>query len=213
MKGDEKSMAIILTDADVLAIQRGDDYFLNNKGAKYYVEGNYERAIEYYRLAAAMGNVQSISNLGYCYMYARSIEKNMSLAMAYFIIAAEKNNVDAQYKLGNIYETGADGVEKDEELAIYYYTSAIRTINESYEEPERYPSLYLRVAQAHMPGGMMICDLKAAYQFLQIARRGFEIEKTEGIKYHTDALKATLRLLEESCFDNFREEPDEEDDD
>lgn len=200
-------MAIILTDTDVLAIERGDDIFLNNKGAKYYAEGNYERAIEYYRLAAAMGNVHSISNLGYCYMYARSIEKNMSLAMAYFKIAAEQNNVDAQYKLGNIYEKGADGVEKNEELAIYYYTLAIQTIDESYEEkPERYPSLYLCVAQAHMPGGKMICDLKAAYQFLQIARRGYEIEKAEGIKYHTNALEATLRLLEDPCFDRIREE-------
>ena len=214
MDGDDKPMAIILSDADILAIERGDYNFLNNKGAKYYAEEDYERAIEYYRLAATMGSAHSISNLGYCYMYARSIAKNMSLAIAYFKIAAEKNNVDAQYKLGNIYEKGADGVEKNEELAIYYYTLAIRTINGSYEEePERYPSLYLCVAQAHMPGGMMICDLKAAYQFLQIARRGYEIEKAEGIKYHTWALEKTLRLLEDSCFDSIREEMAEEDDD
>ncbi len=206
-------MATTLTKADILAIERGDCNFLNNKGAKYYNDGNYSHAIEYYRLAAAMGCVHSISNLGYCYMYARSIEKNMSLAMAYFTIAAKMNNVDAQYKLGNIYEKGAYGVEKNEELAIYYYTLAIRTINESYEEdPERYPSLYLCVAQAHMPGGMMISDLKTAYRFLQIARRGYEIEKAEGIQYHIEALEETLRLLEAPCFDSIREEMAEEED-
>ena len=204
-------MAIILTEADILAIERGDYDFLNNKGAKYYTEADYESAIEYYRLAAAMGCVYSISNLGYCYMYARSIEKNMPLAMAYFKIAAQKNNIDAQYKLGNIYEKGADGIEKNEELAIYYYTLAIQTINDSYvEEPERYPSLYLSVAKAHMPGGIMICNLKDSYRFLQIARRGYEIEKAEGVKYHTDALEATLRLLEDQCFDSIREEMAEE---
>lgn len=204
-------MATILTKADIFAIERGDYHFLNNKGAKYYANEDYASAIEYYRLAAAMGCTHSISNLGYCYMYARSIEKNIPLAMAYFKIAAQKNDIDAQYKLGNIYEKGVDSIEKDEELAVYYYTLAIQTIHESYdEEPERYPSLYLCVAKAHMPGGMMICSLKDAYQCLQIARRGFELEKAEGVKYHFKALEETLRLLDDPCFDCIREEMAEE---
>lgn len=204
-------MSVVLTKADLLAVESGDFDFLNNKGAMYYAEEDYESAIEYYRLAAAMGSVHAISNLGYCYMYARSIEKNMSLAMAYFKIAAQKNDVDAQYKLGNIYEKGAAGVEQDEEMAIYYYTMAIRTINGSYnEDPERYPSLYLSVAKAHMPGGMLFCSLKDAYLLLQIARRGFEIEKAEGVKYHLAALAETVRLMEDPCFDSIREEMEEE---
>lgn len=207
-------MAVKLTKADQLAIERGDSHFLNDKGAKYYVDGDYESAVEYYRLAAAMGCVPSVSNLGYCYMYARSIEKNMSLAMAYFKIAAREKNIDALYKLGNIYENGANGVEKNEELAIYYYTLAIQAINGSYEEePERYPSLYLSVGKAHMPGGLMSCSLKDAYRCLQIARRGYELEKAEGVQYHTGALEAALRLLEDPCFDSIREEMDEAEED
>lgn len=204
-------MAVALTKADFLAVEGGDRDFLNNKGAKYYTDGAYESAVEYYRLAAAMGCVQSLSNLGYCYMYARSVEKDMPLAMAYFTLAAQKQNIDALYKLGNIYENGADGVEKDEELAVYYYIQAVQTVNASYEEePERYPSLYLSVGKAHMPGGLMVCSLEDAYRCLQIARRGYEIEKAEGVQYHTEALAGTLRLLQDPCFDSIREERDAE---
>lgn len=200
-------MAVTLTNADYLAIQRGDYDFLNNKGAKYYTDGDYENAVEYYRLAAAMGSVQSVSNLGYCYMYGRSIEKNMSLAMAYFRAAAQKNDIDALYKLGDIYEKGTDGIEKDEEAAAYYYTLAIQKVHETrYDEADRYPSLYLSVAKAHMPGGIMPCNVKDAYRYLQMARYGFEVEEAEGVKYHKDAYKETLRLLEDPCFDNIREE-------
>ncbi len=123
-------MAVTLSLADLLAIQRGDCDFINEKGVKYYEAKDYKNAVEYYRLAAAMGSVDAISNLGYCYMYSRSIEKNMSLAMGYFKTAAQKGSIDAMYKLGNIYENGATGVEKDQEAAIYYYTLAIRTISE-----------------------------------------------------------------------------------
>lgn len=206
-------MGITLTNTDYLAIERGDAPFLNDKGAKYYTESDYEKAIEYYRLAAAMGCVHSISNLGYCYMYGRSIPRNMSLAMAYFRAAAQKGDIDAMYKLGNIYEKGADGVPSDQEMAVYYYRLAIRTIEEDYNDPERYPSLYLSVGKAYMPGGMMFCDLKGAYQLLQIAKRGYEIEKAEGVKFHAEAYAEVLRLLDDACFDSVRDELEDDEED
>ena len=100
-----------LTTTDYFAIEEKDYNYINDKGAKAYALEDYATAIEYYRLGAAMGSVHSIANLGYCYMYARSIPKNMDLAMAYFRLAAAKNDIDALYKLGNIYKNGANGVQ------------------------------------------------------------------------------------------------------
>lgn len=198
-------MAISLTNADNLAIERQDCYFINDKGVKYYKDGDFAQAVEYYRLAAAMGSVQAVCNLGYCYMYARSVEKNMALAMAYFKSAGQKNNVDALYKLGSIYEKGSEGIEIDNELAVYYYTLAIRAINASgSESPENYPSLFLSVAKAHMPGGIMNSSIKYAYAFLQIARRGYELEMAEGVKYHDSQYNETLSLLEDPCFNEIK---------
>ena len=85
---------VALSDADFVAIRGKDSDFLLNKGADKYGD-DYEESIEYYRLSAAMGNPQAISNLGYCYLYGRSIEPNVSLALAYFTIAADFGVIDA----------------------------------------------------------------------------------------------------------------------
>ena len=204
-------MSVELSHSDFLAILQGDSDFINGKGARLYTDGDYENAVEYYRIAAAMGNTHAVSNLGYCYMYGRSIARNQSLAMAYFHLAAGKGDIDAMYKLGNIYERGAEGIAKDQETAVYYYRMAAQAIQEHYDDPVRYPSLYLSLAKAHMPGGLMFCSLKDAYRALQIARRGYELEEAEGVQYHKDAYKTVLQLLDDPCFDSIRDEMVEDD--
>ena len=112
-----------LTKTDNNAVLLGDSNYINNKGANFYRPDTYMEAVGYYRLAAAMGNVNSISNLGYCYLYGRGIEANLSLALAYFIVAANKGDVDAAYKLGDVYGSDKWGI-KDQEMSIYYYRMA-----------------------------------------------------------------------------------------
>ncbi len=57
-----------LTAADMAAISKGDSEYINGKGAKYYSNEEYKMAVEYYHIGASMGNVDSISNLGCCYL-------------------------------------------------------------------------------------------------------------------------------------------------
>ena len=107
----------MLTNADMNAVVLKDASYINRRGAKLYVEGNYRFAVEYYRLAAAMGDMNAVSNLGYCYLYGRDIEQNTSLAIAYFRTAAENGVIDAMYKLGDIYSSDKWNV-KDVELSL-----------------------------------------------------------------------------------------------
>ncbi|MGI6157509.1 MAG: tetratricopeptide repeat protein [Saccharofermentanales bacterium] len=200
-----------LTQADRLAIQKGDHDFILNKGAKFYVEQDYTRAIEYYHLAASMGNMQAVSNLGYCYMYAHGVERNMDLALAYFHISAQADVIDSLYKLGNIYERGKD-VETDEELAIYYYSKALGVIMGNHLIPYHYPSLFLALGRAHMPDGLLVSDLETAYEFLQYAKRGYEIACAEGVQYWEEALAHVKSLLEDPVFDPIRDDPEDDDD-
>lgn len=206
-----------LTKTDQVALETGNYAYLNEKGAKAYTAEDYETAVEYYRLAASMGCVQSISNLGYCYMYGRSIPKNMELALAYFLLAASHDDVDALYKLGNIYGNGADGIEADTELSLYYYRKAICIVKQNFESEYQYPSLYFSVAKEMMPNGKMVCDLSTAYSYLQTAKKGYEIEKTGGVHYHKDALAQVLKALDDPCFEEVRtlyaEKYDESEDD
>ena len=50
---------LTLTPADMNAVSLEDSNYINGKGAKLYCGGRYKSAVEYYRLAAAMGNVQA----------------------------------------------------------------------------------------------------------------------------------------------------------
>lgn len=54
---------VFLTVTDNNAVLLDDSNYINNKGANLYRPDTYLEAVEYYRLAAAMGNVHSISNL------------------------------------------------------------------------------------------------------------------------------------------------------
>lgn len=207
-----------LTKTDILAVSEADSEYLNNKGAKLYNEEKYEDAIEYYRLAASMGNIKSISNLGYCYLYGRSVEKNIDLAIAYFKIASTNGDIDATYKLGNIYETDKWN-KKDEEMSIYYYSNAMDLLTENYNPDEdnynntcmAYPSLCLALGKNLMPNGLLSENLRLAYSLLICAKRGYEIELENGNNLYEASYNETLKLLENKIFNEAKDEFDFED--
>ena len=191
---------VVLSDADFVAIRGKDSDFLLNKGADKYGD-DYEESIEYYRLSAAMGNPQAISNLGYCYLYGRSIEPNVSLALAYFTIAADFGVIDALYKLGNIYSSD-EFVDKDEELEKYYYEKAIDALLDSYADYEDYPSLSLAVGKETMEDGLFDTDLDRAFFLLKCAENGFKKYIDNGDDFYEDHYAETLDLLEDKQFDD-----------
>ena len=205
---------VILTPTDMKAINLSDSNYLNNKGAKYYSSENYDEAVEYYRIAATMGNVLAISNLGYCYLYGRKIEKNLSLAIAYFKIAAMKNDVDAMYKLGDIYGSDKWGV-KDQEMSAYYYRNAaslvIHADLESNKtlywctELHKYPSLCFALGRELSKDGDMPTDLELAYQFLKHAEIGYKRDILNFNNMYKQSYESVLKLLADSQFDEIRE--------
>ncbi len=204
-----------LTNADLNAIKNVDANYLNSKGAKLYKEENYKEAVEYYRLAAAMGSIEATSNLGYCYLYGRSIKQNLSLALAYFEMAAARENIDACYKLGDIYESDKWGV-KDLELSMYYYRMAASFLIEldwdipyiilDTRELQKYPSLCFALGRHLMPGGIMPTDLDQAYQFLKQAETGYEREIANGSHFYEKAYKGVVDCLLDDIFDDIRDE-------
>ncbi len=213
--GDKK---FSLTAADRTAVDAGDANYINNKGAAYYRPETYDKAVEYYRLAAAMGSLHAVSNLGYCYLYGRSIEPNTELAIAYFKTAASKGDVDAAYKLGDIYGRDKWGMQ-DKELSIYYYRMAASFITREdwsretikyCDELDKFPSLCYALARELMPGGALCSDLEIAYAFLKHAETGYQIELDNGSDMYEESYRGVLELLEDERFDRFREEYDDE---
>lgn len=211
------SKKIELTATDMTAIREGTEEYLTNKGANLYTEETYYQAVEYYRLAATMGEVQAISNLGYCYLYGRDIEANTSLAIAYFVIAANNKNIDAAYKLGDIYSSDKWGV-KDKELSNYYYTyAASLIIGEGWkhgepifwcDELEEYPSLCYAIARETFIDGSMPTDLKISYQFLKFAEIGYKSAIENGNLMYEKAYDSVLKLLQDEKYNRIRNEYD-----
>ncbi|MEI8243770.1 MAG: tetratricopeptide repeat protein [bacterium] len=54
----------------------------------------------------------------------RGTEKNLPEALKWFAKAAEKNDADAQYELGTMFEQG-NGVAKDQAQAVKWYQAAV----------------------------------------------------------------------------------------
>lgn len=211
----KKDKTFELSKMDMDAIKFNDHNHINNKGAKLYEEETYEESVEYYRLAAAMGNVHSISNLGYCYLYGRHIKKNTSLAIAYFTIAAKKGDIDAMYKLGDIYSRD-EWVKKDIETSNYYFNKAAsQLIGDDYYEYKSlkynrdlddYPSLCLALGIAMAKGGNMNTDIDLALEFLIHAERGYEKAIRDGNVMYGPSYEKTEKLINDPQFDEIREE-------
>lgn len=206
----------MLTNADMKAVVLKDAGYINRRGAKLYVEGNYRFAVEYYRLAAAMGDMNAVSNLGYCYLYGRDIEQNTSLAIAYFKTAAENGVIDAMYKLGDIYSSDKWNV-KDVELSLYYYNTAFsRVVGSEWEsnsivyceELQYYPSLCYALGREMSSGGRMNTDIVMAYQLLKHAEKGYRKEIDNGAVMYESSYEGVKELLADSQFDSIRREYD-----
>ena len=85
--------------------------------------GDYEKALEYCRLAADHGYSEAIKEIGNLYCYGLGMETDYDKAYEYYLRAADLGNINAVNNLGNCYLEGR-GVEKNEEEAVKYYRTA-----------------------------------------------------------------------------------------
>ena len=208
-----------LTATDRNAIAFGDAAYITNKGADLYTREDYAAAVEYYRLAAAMGSVAAISNLGYCHLYARSIEQDTELAIAYFTIAAKKGNPDAAYKLGDIYGGSKWGKEDKEQSLYWYMQAASMLIGTDWrqdnailwcDELEQYPSLCFALAREMATGGALKTDLSISYKLLKKAEAGYRMALANGFRPYAKSLEDVLALMADPQFEIVRAQIDEE---
>lgn len=209
-----KEQEFKLTNTDYIAIEKKDSNYINNKGAARYKEETFKESVEYYHLASAMGDDQATSNLGYCYLYGRGIEPNISLAVGYFRVAARFKNVEACYKLGDIYSSDKWGL-KDAELSIYFYRLAASFIlDDGWNQYSvmycskfiNHPSLAFALGRELTSGENMTRDLETAFMFLKHAKRGYEKEIMNGATMYIPSLEGVISLLNDDIFDEIRDE-------
>ena len=155
-----------------------------------------------------MGNIQATANLGYCYLYGRSIESNTSLALAYFILSAEMGNIDAAYKLGNIYSSDKWKL-KNTEMSNYYYNMAAKYILDDdfsienildNEELRTNPSLCFALGREMSISGSMPTNLDLSYIFLKLAELGYENELNMNHTMYKTSYENVKEYLKKDCY-------------
>lgn len=193
-----------ISNVDLKAIEQNDSNYFLNIGANLYNKGMYKEAMEYYNIAASMNNSHAISNLGYCYLYGRGVEKQEKKALIYFEIAARQNDIDALYKLGTFYLSGII-VEKDRKIAMYFLEKAKKeAIIQNDGELINYPSLCFTLAKECMKENNY--DIDEVYDLLDNAKYGYEFEiEINGAEYYRKNYEEVNKILDNEIFDEYKE--------
>ena len=87
------------------------------EGETCYLEGNYDKAMEWYLKAAAQNNRYAQNNIGYLYHIGIGVNVDYKKAMEWYLKAAKQTNSTAQTNIGKLYEEGK-GVDRNYDKAI-----------------------------------------------------------------------------------------------
>lgn len=95
-----------------------------DEGDKLYDNKEYEKAIELYKKAAALGHIGVLNRLGWMYQYGEGVEQSDTEAVKWYRKGAEAGNAKAMNNLGLMYQNGS-GVEQNYNKAIELYKKSI----------------------------------------------------------------------------------------
>lgn len=84
---------------------------------------DYEKAVKWYRMAAAQGHRDALYNLGMMYVNGRGVRKNNGEGVIYFRQAAELQHPEAHFNMGFMQENGR-GVAKSPSRGLTSYIIA-----------------------------------------------------------------------------------------
>ena len=144
-----------------------------NLGAFYYTgrcrEPDYEKALEYYRMAADRGEIIALENIGYCYYYGRSVEVDYERAYYWFSQAAMHGRPTALYKIGDMYRNGYV-LPKNGELAFAVYRRSLACMDGDSAVTAAGPVL-LRLGDCHLTGIGTEPDARLARNCYQAAEQ------------------------------------------
>ena len=164
---------------------------LLNKGAKAYKQGKYAKAIRLYKEAAKLGNITAMSNLGYCYYYGREIPVDKTKAREYWETAAIHDDINAIYKLGDMYSRGE--IDGDEDTAWLFYRRAY-TLARVARESDNYPDVCLRLLRY----GQDRLSLRDRISLADMAIVYFQQRIDEGDKFSDKLLEEAEKYLQQA---------------
>ena len=95
-----------------------------DEGNKLYDNKEYEKAIELYKKAAALGHIGVLNRLGWMYRYGEGVEQSDTEAVKWYRKGAEAGNANAMNTLGLMYDNGRGVAQSDTEAVKWYRKGA-----------------------------------------------------------------------------------------
>ena len=140
----------LLTEALGLLIDTTKDpKYMHELGWYYCSRKRFDLELKYLEMAAELGYVPSMEELGYMWYYGQHGEKDYGKAFTYFSKGAEGGDTNGRlwckYKLADMYHNGYH-VEKDEEKYRELIEEAYREIGMPTYLNEPYPEILYRLA-------------------------------------------------------------------
>ena len=96
---------------------------------------DYGKAMEYFQLAADLGNAEGWRDIGYLYEYGLGVEQDYAKALEYYSLAVERGVPEGMFEIGRCYDLG-QGVKKDLDKAAKWYRRALDAGFEPRDEEE-----------------------------------------------------------------------------
>jgi uncharacterized protein len=87
-------------------------------------EGNYEKALKYFKLAMSQGHPESYFRIGKFHEEGLIFEQSFEKALEYFRMGEALEESNSLNSIGFFYENGIGGVEQSSQKAIQYYEKA-----------------------------------------------------------------------------------------
>jgi hypothetical protein len=170
----------------------------NELGAFYYlgsyVEQNYEKAEQYYELAAELGCIQGMVNLGYIYEYGRVGEPDLAHAFECYVIAATLGeSAEALYKLGDMYARPNEDDPGDLGMAAQFWHKSLETSSSMGVKGQaafRLANIMIDEAKAEEAG--LDFDPSAALMLYQAAELGIREDLEDGAVFYKERLKQAI---------------------
>ena len=103
------------------------DYSLNNIGGYFCDRGDYEEALEWWRIGESYDYPKCIMNLGWAYRYGKGVDTDYLTAIEYFkrvIASGYSNDGYCEKQIGDIYFKGGYDFDKNYKEAIKWYEKA-----------------------------------------------------------------------------------------
>ncbi len=121
-------------------------------GGYYYEIKQFDLALKYYEMAAALDYDEAYECLGYIWYYGRTGEKDYPKAFSYFSKMMEKGHLVATYKVADMYKNGY-GVAKDVEKYKAIIESLYEEVKTCTNVFDPIPEVYTRLAHIRKDQG------------------------------------------------------------